>query len=141
MTIALIVLIVAILLGAVGQISLKTGINMLGHKPPPLIVLRSIFTQWQVTLGFLCYGVSSLLYLIALSRLELSYAYPMVALSYVIVAVLSWKVLGEHVPPLRMAGLGAICLGVIIVALSYTPRKTAPLPAPQSMEQTVDGRS
>ena len=141
MAIALSVLIVAILLGAVGQIALKSGINTLGYKPAPTVVLRSIFTQWQVTLGFVCYGVSSLLYLVALSRLELSYAYPMVALSYVVVAILSWKLLGEAVPPLRIAGLGAICVGVIIVAFSYSPHAVAPPTAPQGVHQTLDGRS
>jgi drug/metabolite transporter (DMT)-like permease len=142
MAIALAVLLVAILLGAVGQIALKSGINTLGHKPAPLVVIRSIFTQWQVTLGFVCYGVSSLLYLVALSRLELSYAYPMVALSYVIVAILSWKLLGEGVPPLRIVGLGAICLGVVIVAFSYKPHAGAqPVAAPQAIQQTLDGGS
>lgn len=141
MTIALLVLVVAIMLGAVGQIALKTGLNSLGYKPAPLVVLRSIFTQWQVTVGFLCYGVSSLLYIVALSRLELSYAYPMVALSYVIVAFLSWKFLGEAVPPLRIAGLGAICLGVVIVALSYTPRSAGASTAPPATHQSLDAGS
>jgi len=131
MTIALAILVVAICIGAVGQISLKVGINALGYKPAPLIVLRSIFTQWQVTVGFLCYGLSSLIYLIALSRLPVSYAYPMVALSYVIVTFLSWRVLHETVPLVRAAGLAVICLGVIVVALSHSPHATAaPAPPP-----------
>lgn len=134
MTIALAILIVAILLGAVGQIALKAGINSLGEKPSPLVVLRSIFTQWQVTAGFVFYGLSSLLYLIALSRLDLSYAYPMVALSYVVVTFLSWKFLQEPVPLLRAGGLAVICIGVIIVAVSYTPKVLAspPIPAPHA---------
>ncbi len=138
MIIALGVLLIAILLGACGQIALKTGLNRLGVRPAPLVVLRSIFLQWQVTAGFLCYALSSLLYLLALSRLELSYAYPMVALSYVVVSVLSWKFLGENVPLMRMIGLAAICAGVIIVALSYRPHAAAaPLPAPPSLQQPL----
>lgn len=127
MTIALSILLVAVLLGAAGQISLKFGLNQLEDRPAPLTVLASIFTQWQVTLGFACYGLSSLLYLVALSRLPVSYAYPMVALSYVIVTFLSWRLLDEVVPVMRVAGLVAICLGVVVVALSYKPGAATPV--------------
>jgi drug/metabolite transporter (DMT)-like permease len=142
MTIAMTILVTAIMLGAVGQVALKSGINQLGVKPPPLIVIRSIFSQWQVTLGFACYGLSSLLYMVALSRLELSYAYPMVALSYVVVTFLSWKLLHEPVPTVRIAGLAAICVGVIIVALSYrAPAHAAvPLPAPPVVQAQDQSR-
>ena len=133
MAIALTVLVVAILLGAVGQIALISGINLLGEKPPPTVVLKSIFTQWQVTAGFVCYGLSSLLYLIALSRLPLSYAYPMVALSYVVVRFLSWRFLGETIPMMRAAGLAVVCLGVIIVALSYKPGAVCPPQMPPAI--------
>jgi multidrug transporter EmrE-like cation transporter len=140
MTIALLILVVAISLGAVGQIALKTGINALGEKPAPLTVLRSIFTQWQVTVGFLCYGVSSLIYLIALSRLPVSYAYPMVALSYVIVSFLSWRLLHETIPLTRGLGLTLICLGVIVVALSHSGHAgAAPLPPPAAVPPPLGG--
>ena len=120
-------LIVAILLGATGQIALKTGLNLLGESPSALVVLRSILTPW-VFGGFACYGLSSLLYLVAISRLQLSYAYPMVALSYVIVTVLSWRFLGETVPLARAAGLAVICVGVLIVATSYRAGESASPP-------------
>lgn len=118
MIIAMSILVVAIMLGAAGQIALKTGLNQLGAKPSPVVVLKSIFTP-MIFAGFACYGLSSILYLLALSRLELSYAYPMVALSYVVVTFLSWRLLGEPVPVIRAAGLAVICLGVILVASSY----------------------
>ena len=111
MIIAMSILVVAIMLGAAGQIALKTGLNQLGAKPSPVVVLKSIFTP-MIFAGFACYGLSSILYLLALSRLELSYAYPMVALSYVVVTFLSWRLLGEPVPVIRAAGLAVICLGV-----------------------------
>lgn len=144
MNMALIVLIVAILLGAVGQIALKAGINTLGVKPSPVVVLRSIFTQWQVTAGFICYGLSSLLYLVALSRLDLSYAYPMVAISYVVVTFLSWRFLGEPVPMMRALSLGVICLGVLGVAFSYKCQsptlQNCPTPPPVHGPADAGGR-
>jgi drug/metabolite transporter (DMT)-like permease len=138
MIIALVLLLVAILLGATGQIALKTGLNLLGEKPSPLVVLRSILTPY-VFLGFVCYGLSSLLYLIAISRLDLTYAYPMVALSYVIVTFLSWRYLGEVVPALRVGGLAIICVGVLVVALSYRPAQGVTPAAPPALERPAEG--
>jgi len=114
------VLLLAIALGVMGQILLKLGVNKLGERPAPLVVLSSIFTP-LVFGGFVCYALSSLFYLLALSRLPLSYAYPMIALSYVAVVLVSWRVLGESLPPLRIAGLAVITAGVVLLALSYGP--------------------
>jgi drug/metabolite transporter (DMT)-like permease len=137
MIIAMSILIVAIMLGAAGQIALKSGLNQLGAKPAPVVVLKSIFTPLIFT-GFACYGLSSVLYLLALSRLELSYAYPMVALSYVIVTFLSWKFLGEAVPLMRVAGLAAICAGVVLVACSYRAHAVPTAVTPPAIERPAD---
>ncbi|MGC9317560.1 MAG: EamA family transporter, partial [Armatimonadota bacterium] len=83
---AILLLLVAVSLGAAGQICLKIGVNMLGGGASPLTVLKGIFTPYVLS-GFVLYGLSSLLYLVALSRLDLSYAYPFVALSFVLVTV------------------------------------------------------
>ena len=113
------ILLVAIGLGASGQILLKAGLKQLPENLPALGVISSIFTNSRVFLGFVCYGVSSLVYLIALKRLPLSYAYPMVALSYVLVVTLSWKIFGEEIPGLRIAALVVILTGGVMLALSY----------------------
>lgn len=118
MWVAMTVLIVALCLGALGQICLKAGLRTLGPDPSVGVVLASIVRNWLVLGGFACYGISSLLYLVALSRLDLSYAYPMVALTYIIVTVLAWRLLGEVVPVARIIGLAVICVGVIVVAVS-----------------------
>ncbi len=136
MIIAMSILIVAIMLGAAGQIALKSGLNQLAPKPSPVVVLKAIFTPMILT-GFACYGLSSILYLLALSRLELSYAYPMVALSYVIVTFLSWRLFGEMVPLMRAVGLAVICLGVILVAFSYRGHAAIASPPP-AIERPAD---
>jgi len=121
------VLIIAISLGVMGQILLKLGLNRLGEKPPPVLVLKSVFTP-LIFGGFACYGLSSLVYLQALSRLPLRYAYPMIALSYVGVALISWRWMHEQLNPLRFAGLAVIILGVVLLALSYGPSPAAASP-------------
>ena len=118
MLMAVSILLIAIALGAIGQIFLKAGIQKLGIHPPPLTVLKSIATP-MVAGGFICYGLSSLLYLLAISRLDLSYAYPMVAFSYVMVTVLAYWVFHDVPPPMRIAGLTIILVGVMVVAFSY----------------------
>jgi len=119
MWIPLTVLLGAIMLGGAGQICLKFGLGALGAKPPLFVVVSSMFRNWFVLGGFVAYGVSSLLYLFVLSRLDLSYAYPMVALNYVFVTILAWLILKEVVPAARIVGLAIICLGVVVLATSY----------------------
>jgi len=119
-----ILLLVAISMGAAGQLMLKAGLSELPKDLPALSVLGSIFSNLRVFLGFVCYGLSSLVYLIALKQLPLSYAYPMVALSYVIVVVLSWRLFGEEISALRIGALVVILVGVVMLALSY-PKENA----------------
>jgi drug/metabolite transporter (DMT)-like permease len=136
MVIAISVLLFAIALGAAGQILLKYGISQLGEKPAPTRVLASIVTNSWVFLGFFCYAASSLFYIVALSRLELSYAYPMIALSYVVVTFLAWKLLHEQVPGLRVVGLAVILVGVVVMAASYR----GPVPTPNTHAKAAQVR-
>ncbi len=131
---ALGLLLVAIGLASLGQLLLKMGLKQLGSETGALEALKAIVTNVTVFGGFLCYGLSSLVYIIAIAKLPLSYAYPMVAISYVIVAALSWKLLGEAVPPLRIAGLTVIIVGVVITALSYGS-EAPPSPGRPAVEQ------
>ena len=119
MLMALAILFVALCLGSLGQILLKSGINMLGEHPTLPVLLRSIFTNIRVFGGFACYALSSLFYIVALSRLPLSFVYPLIALTYVIVAGLAWSLLHEHISGLRVAGLAVIMAGVVVMALTY----------------------
>jgi len=134
---AVAMLVVSVSLGAAGQLCLKHGVNLLGENVPILEILKGIFTPY-VFMGFVFYGLSSLIYLWVLSKLSLSFAYPFVALSFVMVMVASWALLGETLPPPRIAGAGLILLGVLTVAASYprsVPDEVAPMPAPAPVEQ------
>ena len=118
-TIALILLSVA--LGVTGQIFLKQGVSAGG----PITglnkaVLVTLFKP-MVLLGLFSYGLSSISWLVVLSRTELSFAYPMVALGYVLVFFLSWWLFDERVTWVRVAGLCLICFGVVLVALTKPP--------------------
>jgi len=134
---ALGLLLLAILLASLGQILMKLGLKSLGPAAGATEALKAIVTNAAVFGGFASYGLSSLVYIIAISKLPLSYAYPMVAISYVIVVVLSWMLLNEQVPPLRIAGLAVIIVGVVLLALSL-PREAPAAGAPPGIEQSAE---
>jgi drug/metabolite transporter (DMT)-like permease len=69
--------------------------------------------------GLVLFGLSAVVWLFALSRTQLSFAYPFAALSYVLIVAFSVIVLHEHVPPLRWAGVGLIVSGIVLVALTH----------------------
>ncbi len=64
------------------------------------------------------YGLSVVVWVVGLSRVPVSQAYPLLSLGYVLAAVLAWLLLGESLPWLRMAGIGVIIIGVYMVARS-----------------------
>lgn len=113
-------LLAGVLLGVVGQISLKSGMKLLTGAGTSGVVplLMGAATNPQVIVGVACYGLSMVFWLLVLSRLDLSLAYPMLGISYIGVLFASWYFLGEAVSPMRWAGTLIICLGVYLVARS-----------------------
>lgn len=119
----LILLLISVTLGSVGQLVLKHGIGKIGglHGGPGIAgmlagAVKAIFTPY-VFLGFAFYGLSSLLWLNVLSQVKLSTAYPMIAVGYVLVVILSAVFLREKVNPITVAGLVFICLGVSLIGV------------------------
>ncbi|RLC42995.1 MAG: transporter [Candidatus Coatesbacteria bacterium] len=114
----------SVFLGVAGQMLLKMGL----YKTPPMEglsvkILHLIFKPY-ILLGFISYGLSSIFWLLVLSRTELSYAYPMVALGYVFVFIFSWLYFKDQVTLIRVIGLVLICIGVVFVAMTQpnTPK-------------------
>jgi multidrug transporter EmrE-like cation transporter len=69
-----------------------------------------------VLAGLACYVVSVGLWLVALSRVEVSVAYPMLSLGYVVNALAAWWLFGEALGPARFGGIALILLGVFLIA-------------------------
>jgi drug/metabolite transporter (DMT)-like permease len=111
-----------VLLNVAGQLSLKFGMSKIGNfalsaaNLPP-VFLKAAFNPY-VILGLFCYGLGFLVWLIVLAKAEVSYAYPMISLGYVLTALLAWQLFGENVTFIRMAGILVTCLGVFIIARS-----------------------
>ena len=105
-----------------GQSLLKHGLNVAGGtsllEHGIIGTLQRIVSQPFVPAGFVCYAVSSLLWLDVLSKLEISKAYPLVSLSYVFSLLIGLLVFRDHIGWIRLVGVGLICVGVALVAQS-----------------------
>ena len=112
-----------VVLASAGQIVLKVGTSKLGTllKPGQPIIdivkgaIKAMFTSPYILGGMAIYAFSAIFWIIILSRVRLSFAYPMISLSYVLVVVLSAVLLHEKVPLVTVAGLLLICGGVSLI--------------------------
>lgn len=110
------------ILGVTGQLMLKHGMGQMG----PLSVSMSQISKllWQIGTepfvvgGLLAYVIGTFFWLITLSRLDLSYAYPFISLNQLLIFLTSWLVLREEINPLRALGMFVICIGILLTARS-----------------------
>ncbi len=111
-----------VLLNAAAQLFLKAGTNAIGHFEFQLenilpIGMKIAFQPW-ILAGLSCYVVSVVVWILALSRVQVSIAYPMLSIGYVVNAAIAYYWFGEDVSIMRLLGIGIIILGVYIVARS-----------------------
>jgi len=111
-----------VLLNAAAQLLLKAGTNTIGHfafsRENILPVGWQLATEPHIFGGLTCYVISVVVWIMALSRVEVSIAYPMLSIGYVVNAAAAWWLFGEAVSLTRLAGIGIIIVGVYIVARS-----------------------
>jgi drug/metabolite transporter (DMT)-like permease len=115
--IALILLSVA--LAAVAQLTLKYGMNQVarvGEAGSATDTLIGAARQPAVWGGLALFGLSSLFWMLVLSRTSLSFAYPFAALTYVLILVFDWAVLNEPIVWLRWGGVALIIAGLVLVS-------------------------
>ncbi len=118
---AVMAIIVAVIIGVAAQLIIKKGLNAMTTLDLSKNILSSyvtIFTSPLIIFGIAIYFASILLWLYALTIVELSYAYPFLALSYIFVILGSWYFLGEAVSMVRLVGVLIIVFGVLVVARS-----------------------
>ena len=112
---AFVLLIVAIILSTTGEVLLKAGVNRVGTITfEPQTIVRA-FMQWQVIAGFVLLFGGSLFWLAVISRVNLSIAYPLLAIGYVLTTIWALVFLKEAVPSSRWLGIGAIIIGIVLV--------------------------
>jgi len=100
--------------GAAAQMFIKTGANTLAH-PGFVGAMLGMLTNPMLFTGYALYGVNTILLAVALREAELSLLYPIIALTFVWVAILSVLILHEAMNPLKLSGIAIIVIGVGIL--------------------------
>jgi multidrug transporter EmrE-like cation transporter len=113
----LILLILSALFGAVGQIFLKKSAAACAEQAGIVQYFISLLCNGSAWIGAVSYFVSLGLYMVALSRTELSIARSVSAFSYVLVIVLSYFVFGDTFTPLKVMGIILISLGIFLLGV------------------------
>jgi drug/metabolite transporter (DMT)-like permease len=111
-----------VMLNAAAQLLLKAGVSRVGEIKLTLNTILS--AGWKLAFephilgGLACYVISVVVWILALSRVQVSIAYPMLSLGYVVTAVAAWWLMGESLSAIRITGIAVIIVGVYLVARS-----------------------
>ncbi|MGB3810877.1 MAG: EamA family transporter [Parvibaculum sp.] len=109
-----------VLLNAIAQLALKQGMRQIGHFDFTPAVLWDmswrIGTNPYVVFGLACYVVSVAVWLLALSRVDVGFAYPMLSVGYIVTAVAAYYAFGEALTPVRIGGIAVIMVGVFMIS-------------------------
>jgi len=115
-------ILLGVLLNAAAQLFLKEGMRRIGYfdftwnnaLPIALQAASNVF----VLGGLLCYVISVVVWLMVLSRVEVSYAYPLLSVGYIVNAIAGYYLFQENLSLTRIAGILIICVGVYFVTKS-----------------------
>ncbi len=115
-------LMTGVLLNAAAQLLLKAGTNAVGQfefsAQNILPVGMKLAFEPHIAAGLACYVVSVAVWIVGLSRVPVSIAYPMLSVGYIVNAVAAWYLFGESLTAQKLAGIAFIVCGVYLVARS-----------------------
>jgi len=115
-------LLLGVMLNASAQLLLKAGTNAVGHFEFTVANIVPVGTRIalepHILGGVLCYVVSLGVWIMGLSRVPVSIAYPMLSIGYVLNALAAWQLFGESLTAQKLVGIGFIIAGVYLVTKS-----------------------
>ena len=118
--VSFILIFVGVMLNAAAQILMKAGTNAVGHfefsMENVLPIGLKLATEWHIVTALFCYALSVVVWILALSRVPVSIAFPLLSMAYIVTAVAAWYLLGEPLSMTKLVGIGVIILGVIIIS-------------------------
>ncbi|MDQ4028568.1 MAG: EamA family transporter [Actinomycetota bacterium] len=122
--VSIVLLVVSVAFAIAGQLTLKSAMTQIGRIGSAEVhaaghTASRAIREPRLWAGLALFGISSIFWLVVLSRVPLSVAYPFVGVSYIIIVLLSRYVLHEHVPLLRWLGVVIVATGVAIIGLSF----------------------
>jgi multidrug transporter EmrE-like cation transporter len=111
-----------VLLNAVAQLALKASVSDTGIIGLDMQSLMSsagsLVTNLWLWVGLICYGISVVVWILALSRVDVSIAYPMLSIGYIVNAVAASHLFNEPLGIGKVVGIGIIIVGVYVLARS-----------------------
>ena len=107
----------AVISNVIGQIFLKAGASSIGgltiHNVGDII---RIFLTPYILLGIGTYGISTIFWIISLSKYDLSFAYPFLSVGYILILIASYFIFKENITVLKVVGVLAIIIGLILIS-------------------------
>jgi uncharacterized membrane protein len=110
-------ILVSVCFAVTGELLLKAGMNDVGELSSSNLGagLVRCLTNARVMGGFASLGFGSIIWLVVLSKVNLSWAYPMLSIGYILVLIFSDLFLNEHVTAVRWLGTLVVCTGVFLI--------------------------
>ncbi len=116
-------ILVSVAFATAGQFTLKSAMNHVtegaAHSSSAVDTLVRAAREPRLWAGLALFGISAIFWLVVLSKVPLSFAYPFVGVSYIVIVLVARLVLHEHVPTLRWVGVAVVAAGIAIVGLSF----------------------
>lgn len=116
-------LLCGVLLNAAAQLLLKAGTNAVGQfefSADNIVPIgMRLALEPHILGGMACYAVSLVVWILGLSRVPVSVAYPLLSIGYVLNALAAWHFFGESLTAQKLVGIGFIILGVVLVTRSH----------------------
>jgi len=117
----IILVLICVVIGSFAQVYIKLGVGEKGGISLSELVTRKIFSilfNRYVFLGLLLYSISTILWFVILSKAELSFVYPLIALGYIVTAFLAKIYFNESLTLLRWSGIVLILIGAGLILKS-----------------------
>lgn len=106
---------ISIILGSLGQFGLKVGANQVKTEKGLVAALLSLVLNPNIILSLICFAASMVIWVFVLRKLELSVAYPMVSMGYIITMALAFLYLNEPLRLTKLLGAALIISGVLVI--------------------------
>jgi multidrug transporter EmrE-like cation transporter len=117
---SLTLIVIGVLFNVAAQLLIKAGTNAVGYfefsRENILPIGWKLATEPHILGAMGCYVFGVVIWILALSRVQVSVAYPLLSLGYVVNAVAAWWLFNEAFNPAKVIGMGVIILGVIIIS-------------------------
>ena len=117
----IILILASVLLNCSAQIFMRKGMLINGEVEGMGNLISSIprmLTNGYLWGAMVCYAVSIVVWMVVLSKVEGSYAYPFLSIGYVLSAIVGYLWFAESISPVRIVGIIVICIGVVLISRS-----------------------